>query len=220
MPVKNADILNFDLDKRLDNIFPESNNYRLNRKYNTSKDIYSLIEFKTVLLSLDWEISDYTLSDFLTHIDNLKTLYRNDKIEFKLIQIMESLGRYIKQNRTRTHPKAFNVLYSAFHAIEKIAFTTNVSEADKKQLFKVELGGFNEFKTLLSEMKKTGVAKSSYKNISSPNQAIKNTNQAVQYKSIQNTDVLQISEERFQEAIDDIKRFIKAEINSLRGELN
>jgi hypothetical protein len=69
-------------------------------------------------------------------------------------------------------------------------------------------------------MKKTGVAKSSYKNISSPNQEIKNTNQAVQYKSVPNTDVLQISEQRFQEAIDDIKRFIKAEINSLRGELN
>lgn len=220
MPVKNADILNFDLDKRLDNIFPGSNNYRLNRKYNTSKDIYSLIEFKTILLSLDWEISDYTLADFLTHIDNLKALYRNEKIEFKLIQIMESLGRYIKKNRTRTHPNAFKVLYSAFHTIEKIAFNNSGSSADKKQLFKVELEKFNEFKTLLSEMKKTGVVKGSYNNFSSPNQAIKNTNQTVQYKSNPNTDVLQISEQRFQEAIEDIKRFIKAEINSLRGELN
>ena len=133
---------------------------------------------------------------------------------------MESLGRYIKKNRTRTHPKAFKVLYSAFHTIEKIAFNTNVTDADKKQLFKVELEKYNEFRTLLSEMKGICVDKSSHKNISSSNHDIESTKHTVQYNPIPNNDVLQISEQRFQEAIDDIKRFIKTEINSLRGELN
>jgi len=69
-------------------------------------------------------------------------------------------------------------------------------------------------------MKGICVDKSSHKNISSPNHDIESTKHTVQYNPIPNTDVLQISEQRFQEAIDDIKRFIKAEINSLRGELN
>ena len=68
-------------------------------------DDYPLAELKNLVLSIDWEITDDALADFISQVNNLKVTYKNEKIVLMFLQLLGSLGVYIKTNRGNAHPK-------------------------------------------------------------------------------------------------------------------
>ena len=64
-----------------------------------------LAELKSMVFSIDWEITDEVLSAFLSQIAKLKNTYKNEKIILMFLQLLGSLGEYIKTNRGNAHPK-------------------------------------------------------------------------------------------------------------------
>ena len=208
-----------EIDRRLDALFDESSQPAVLEKLGDSFDKDPLVELKSLLLSIDWEINDKVLAEYLTCIDSLKELYTNDKIVFNLLQILEFSGRYIQKSRIKAHPNIFGILNSSFLAIETITLNKKISPIDKQNLFKVELGKYRQFRTLLAKNKNAGIGAKIHKPIAADSSKNDHPEKAAKFPSNPTPGTINISEQHFIEAINDIKQLIISEINSLRKEI-
>jgi len=208
-----------EIDRHLDELFDESSQHAVLEKFGDSFDKDPLVELKSLLLSIDWEINDKVLTEYLTCIDSLKELYANDKIVFNLLQILEFSGRYIQKSRIKAHPNIFGILNSSFLAIETIILNKKISHIDKQNLFKVELGKYRKFRTLLAKNKNAGIGTKIHKPIATDSSKNDHPEKAAKFPNNPAAGTINISEQHFIEAINDIKQLIISEINSLRKEI-
>ena len=86
------DSLSEELESRLDDLFGEDDKYSEGPVTEDSAQDYPLSELKNLVLSIDWEITDEVLQKFIGQIRDLKTTYKDDKINLTFLQILGSLG--------------------------------------------------------------------------------------------------------------------------------
>ena len=122
---------------RLDELFEETNTPATIKEPEGNSTHYPLGELKSLVLSIDWEITEEVLSDCLIHTDSLGILYKNDKVILKFLQILKALGKYIKARQSQAHPTAFKLLDSVFCGLEKIVITKICRIWTKKNCFRV-----------------------------------------------------------------------------------
>jgi hypothetical protein len=101
---------------------------------------------KALVFSIDWEITDETMVDFLAETDRLLKRYQNDKILTLFLKLHESIGKYIKARKARAHPDAIKFVASVYKNFEKVLLTPNMNENQKKQLLAMEVNKFKDFK--------------------------------------------------------------------------
>jgi hypothetical protein len=195
-------------------------------------DDYPLAELKNLVLSIDWEITEETLADFLAQIDSLKATYKNEKIVSMFLQLLGSLGVYIKTNRGNAHPKTFKILNSAFSRLEEVVRSANMAEAEKKKLLRTEM---NKYKQLRNQVSKKKAAKVSRKEVISAPKELESLIKAPRQKEAARPD-RKVSEKAAEkslapdlstpqslanlaEAVEELKQFIHSELNALKQEL-
>ena len=122
-----------------------------------------LAELKSMVLSIDWEITDEVLRAFLSHIANLKKAYKNEKIILMFLQLLGSLGEYIKTNRGNAHPKTFKVLNSVFTRLEDIVSTEGLKESEKVKILRIEMDKYKQLRSQVSMKKAAAVPKAKAK---------------------------------------------------------
>ncbi|MEJ2100160.1 MAG: hypothetical protein P8X68_09295 [Desulfobacterales bacterium] len=120
---------------------------------------HPLAVLKSMVLSIDWEITDEVLSDFLSQIANLKKAYKNEKIILMFLQLLGSLGEYIKTNRGKAHPKTFKVLNSVFSRLEDIVSTEGLTESEKIKILRIEMDKYKQLRSQVSKKKAAEVHK-------------------------------------------------------------
>jgi len=195
-------------------------------------DDYPLAELKNLVLSIDWEITDEALVDFLAQIDSLKATYKNEKIISTFLQLLGSLGVYIKTNRGNAHPKTFKILNSVFSILEEVVRSPKMTVAEKKKLLRTEM---NKYKQLRDQVSKKKEAKVSPKKIiSAPKELeslIKAPRQKEAVRSVRKVSEKAASKSRvpdsatlqsianLAEAVEELKKFIHSELNALKQEL-
>ena len=195
-------------------------------------DDYPLAELKNLVLSIDWEITDEALVDFLAQIDSLKATYKNEKIISTFLQLLGSLGVYIKTNRGNAHPKTFKILNSVFSSLEEVVKSPKMTVAEKKNLLRTEM---NKYKQLRNQVSKKKEAKVSPKKIiSAPKELeslIKAPRQKEAVRSVRKVSEKAASKGRvpdsgtlqsianLAEAVEELKKFIHSELNALKQEL-
>ena len=195
-------------------------------------DDYPLAELKNLVLSIDWEITDEALVDFLAQIDSLKATYKNEKIISTFLQLLGSLGVYIKTNRGNAHPKTFKILNSVFSSLEEVVKSPKMTVAEKKNLLRTEM---NKYKQLRNQVSKKKEAKVSPKKIiSAPKELeslIKAPRQKEAVRPIRKVSEKAASKSRvpdsgtlqsianLAEAVEELKKFIHSELNALKQEL-
>ena len=150
---KDVDILSSELENRLDDLFGENNGALPDADENEAAAHYPLAELKNLILSIDWEITDDVLAKFIQQIKDLKLTYKHDKIVLTFLQILNSLGDYIKANRARSHPKTFKILNSVFSSLDKVVLTRDMPEAAKKKILRSEMNRYKELRTQISQVK-------------------------------------------------------------------
>jgi len=101
---------------------------------------------KALVFSIDWEITDETMVDYLKEIKRLKKKYKGDKILSFFLKLHESIGKYIKAKKARAHPDAMKFVASVFKNFEKILLNPGMTEKKKKQLLTSEVKKFKDFK--------------------------------------------------------------------------
>ena len=197
------DLLVDEIDGRLDDLFGEEKTpQKTDGKSDDNKE-YPLKELKAVVLSIDWEITDEVMNRLAEQVVGLKKRYKDDKIVFILLQLLGSIGEYIKVNRGKSHPDSFKYLNSLYKKLDKVVSTKGLTESEKKKILSVEV---NKYKVLKDKL-------SPQKNVT---QTEKHVKPAVKTKS-EKIDLLPI--EVFADAMDQIRELIRSEFDSLREEL-
>ncbi len=150
---KDVDTLSAELENRLDDLFGENNEPPAEAEGDDTSAHYPLAELKNLILSIDWEITDDVLEKFLQQIKDLKLTYKHDKIVLTFLQILNSLGDYIKTNRAKSHPKTFKILNSVFSNLDKVVLSRGMSDADKKKILRIEMNRYKKLRAQIAQSK-------------------------------------------------------------------
>jgi hypothetical protein len=110
---------------------------------------HPLKNLKAVLLSIDWEITDSTMDSLLNEIKNVEYVYSEDKILLTFLQLLGSIGRYVKANKGRAHPEATRVINSVYEALEKVALTEDMTRPEKERRLLEEVAKFKKLKEMV-----------------------------------------------------------------------
>lgn len=178
-----------------------------------------LSELKNMVLSIEWEITDEVLTGLLSQIELLKKTYKTEKIILMFLQLLGSLGEYVKTNRGNAHPQTFKILNSVFSRLEDVVLSKDMSELEKKKILRTEMNKYKQLRKQVSEKKTTAVSKKQARalpkdetNISAP----------ITQKMAKPSDTVPApttSYESLAEAIEELKHFIQSELQALRQEL-
>lgn len=101
---------------------------------------------KALVFSIDWEITDETMVDFLDETKRLSQKYKDDKILSMFLKLHESIGKYIKAKKARAHPDSIKFVASVYKNFEKVLISPGMRENQKKQLLTAEVKKFKDFK--------------------------------------------------------------------------
>ncbi len=195
-------------------------------------DDYPLAALKHLVLSIDWEITEEILADFLSQIDSLKATYKNEKIIFTFLQLLGSLGVYIKTNRGNAHPKTFKILNSVFARLDEVVLSEDMAEPEKKKLLGTEMNKYKQLRNQVSKKKAAKVGRQEV--ISAPKEAVplaralkkkeaarpdNKVSEKVAKKSLSPTPGAPQSYGDLADAVEELKNFIHSELNVLKQEL-
>jgi len=159
-----------------------------------------LAPLKSIVLSLDWEITDHTMAEFLAQTRKIQSEYESDRILKTFAQMLLALGRYIKRHKGNSNPEAVRLLNTTFKSFEKVFEETGLPKAEKKALLDEKIKEFMNLKQAI---------------------AGRRTSQD-QRKKGPHVDVDLIKEavrEAIKDTINDLKGIIRKEFRRLRTEL-
>lgn len=142
-----------EVENRLDDLFGEEGSSENVQKEAEEVTDSPLRELKTIVLSIEWEITDEAMSRFVDQISFLQDTFKDDKIVLVFLQLLGSIGEYIRANLSKSHPDAFKILNSLFGQLEKIVNSTELSEDERKKILSVELSKYKGLKGKLVPVK-------------------------------------------------------------------
>jgi hypothetical protein len=115
-------------------------------------------DLKSTILSIDWEISDELLNALIEEIEKLEDRYKDDKDLLLFLQLLGSVGKYIKKRKVNAHPGAIKVLNSVYNSLEQVLVSGSVTEAEKREKLLVQVEEFKKLKEQIA-LKKTDTPK-------------------------------------------------------------
>jgi gas vesicle protein len=154
---RNIDTLSSELENRLDDLFGKNDIQLPNAQDKNLKQHYPLAELKNLILSIDWEITDELLDKLLQQLKDLILTYEHDKIVTTFLQILNSLGNYIKTHRGNAHPKTFKILNSVFANLDKVVLSKGMTGPAKKKILRAEMNRYKELRTQIAKSKAAAV---------------------------------------------------------------
>jgi len=152
------DTLTSELENRLDELFREDGQPGEPLQFRDAPS-QPLAELKKIVLSIDWEITPEAVESFLAQIRLLKEAYQADKIVSMFLQILGSLGQYIKSNRSKAHPSTFSLLNSVFARLEEITSFPKMRELEKRKLLQMEMTAYQQLREKISQRRAADEAK-------------------------------------------------------------
>ena len=151
------DTMSFEIENRLDDLFGESDLQLTDATEKNPAEQYPLAELKNLILSIDWEITDEVLDNLLLQLKDLKLSYQNDKIVTTFLQILSSLGSYIRTHRAKAPPNTFRILNSVFSSLDKVVLSKDMTEPAKKKILRAEMNRYKDLRAQIDQSKKAAV---------------------------------------------------------------
>jgi methyl-accepting chemotaxis protein len=108
-----------------------------------------LKDLKSIVLSIDWEISDEIMSRFLDQVNSLTGIYQGDRIILMFLSLLNSVGKYIKAKKENSDADVVKLLNSSYAALEKSVLTKEITEDEKKKLIITEVNKFKKIREKL-----------------------------------------------------------------------
>jgi hypothetical protein len=128
----------------LDHLFQEDSPEAMDEQAGLGE--HPLKNLKAVLLSIDWEITDSTMDSLLNEVKNVEYVYSEDKIILTFLQLLGSVGRYVRANKGKAHPEATRVINSVYDALERVALTEGMARPEKEKMLLEEVAKFKKLK--------------------------------------------------------------------------
>ena len=130
-----------DIENRLDDFFDDSA-----PELTTAKPAVSLEKLKSVVLSIDWEITEACLTDLINEADALLPRFQEDRVAHALLRMLRAVGRYVRRHKAQAHPDAIKRIMSVFASLEKMIDDPKMTDALKKEIVAKEIGAFKQLK--------------------------------------------------------------------------
>ncbi|BDD86739.1 hypothetical protein [Desulfofustis limnaeus] len=105
-----------------------------------------IARLKTIVLSIDWEITDEVLTQFNEELLDLQDIWADDPIKLVYVQALQKISKYIFQQKANAHPSAIRLLLTLYYDLEKIVLDQNLSEDEKKEILRVDVKKFEQLK--------------------------------------------------------------------------
>ncbi len=135
-----------EVDKRLEKLFGGSDESTGSGKGVRSIEFSPLWDLKAIILSIDREITDEIMTRLTEQTGRAKNAYKKDRTLVLFLQLLDSIGKYIRANRANTHQDAIKLLNSVYTSLEKAALSKGISRAEKEQTLLFEIKRFKKLK--------------------------------------------------------------------------
>jgi len=187
--------------RHLDDFFSEGIEFPSDMR--SVKEGCPIRELQAVILAIDWEINDEIMTGLIEQIGRLKEVFKKEKILLLFLQLLGSVGKYIKTKKANVHPDAIQLLNSVYASFENVFLSKYMPQDEKKKILISEVEKFNRLKKQLANRKAQAEKKEDvFPEEKRPSDISQMTsNQALTY------------------ALEEIKQVIKAEFKALRAEL-
>ncbi len=208
-----------EVEKRLDDIFGDEGDGKSAFLDNGPLAQDSpLRNLKGTVLSIDWEITDEIMGKFLDEINHLRETYADEKIPGLFLQLLGSVGKYIRNQKARAHPDSIKVLNSVYTSFEKVLLDDTMPDAEKRNWLFNEVNRFKKLKQDISQARTEPPQQPEEEPepfMEQPPEA----EAAVETGPSGTGKDIMPAHEAFAYALEEIKQVIKAEFQALRAEL-
>ncbi len=119
----------------------------------TGEDDSPLTRLKSILLSLDWEISDDILQELTDEIGNLQQMWQGDKVAKVYLQGLDKIGSYLRAEGAYAHPNAIKLLLTFFYNFEKIISSKAITGDTISSLLKADVRKFKILQYQINQRK-------------------------------------------------------------------
>ena len=188
-----------------------------------------LLDLKAIVLSIEWEISDEIMTQLLAETDRLIKIYRDNKVVYSLLKLLDSVGRYVKSKKATALPDSIKLLHSIHANLQKVVTSETITESQSRQILSAEIAKFKQLKQQLltkavpppvKEKKAAATAKTMPTKMSAPVEQPLPPSQAKEISAAATADVNSSGpKDPVLQAIDELKKLIRKEFESLREEL-
>jgi hypothetical protein len=217
-----------EVERRLEYFFGESDEGFVSTEDSRDMEETPLRDLKALVLSIDWEITDETMGRFIKQIERCEEFYKQDKDSTLFLQLLGSLAKYIKASGAKAHPNAIKVMKSVYNALEKVALSKDMPEAEREKILLVEVVRFKELKQQIAQRKAEREKKAKARTPKTKEPTAEGKGEEKKAREIsahtfQKTlgpDWNRMTpHQAFGYALEEIKQVIKAEFQALRAEL-
>ena len=151
-PEKTEDNFAEEVEDRLENLFGEDDLDEGPPDEPKDAGDSPLRELKAIVLSIDWEITDEAMIRFVEQIAELQDVFKEDKIVLVFLQLLGSIGEYIRVNLGKSHPDAFKLLSTLYSNLDTVVHAEQMSDAERRKVLSAELAKYKQLKgQLVSE---------------------------------------------------------------------
>lgn len=207
-----------DLADRLDTLFDEK---EAAEQSSSAKGQVNdpLDELKSLVMSIEWEITDDVMERFLSQVDSVKSRFEEDRILVMFLQLLGSLGLYVKTNKGKAHPNAFKLLNSVYNSFEKAASPGHISPAEKKKLLYIELNKYKELKGLIDTVREPELPAARSTGAEAESRRIPKQAESVSGDTPSTAVGATVTQHHFDMVIEDLKSNVLKELAAIREEL-
>jgi hypothetical protein len=207
------------VENRLDVLFDEGQSVPENQADQIDFFESPLKMLKAILLAVDWEITDETLASLLRETKRLEEIYSEEKVTFTLLQILTSIGKYVRLNKAKAHPNTIKLINSVYLALEKTVATDGMTQQEKERLLLTEVVKFKKLKEDIA-IRKGNRGKERSDDVVTPRIAEPRSPPGEVEEKSPGGAVSQLApHEAFAIAVEEIKDLIRAEFKALRAEI-
>jgi hypothetical protein len=196
-----------EVQSRLEDIFEESEKTHTNVEEGGEPQDSPLKGLKTVLLSIEWEITDEAMATLIGELDKLEDKYKDDKNLLLFLRLLATAGKYIKSRKANTHPGAIRMLNSVYKSLEIVLLSKGITEAEKKKILNTHV---KEFKKLKEQIALRKASKVKEKKVKPPEETREELMRDMSHMTPQ---------EVLAYVLDEVKQVIRDEFKALKEEL-
>ena len=101
---------------------------------------------KSLVLSIDWEITDEVLLMFNEELLSLRDVWAGEKINLVYVQALEKISKYIYARKANAHPSAIKLLLTLYHSLEKVITSEDMTDEQKVAMVREDVKAFERLK--------------------------------------------------------------------------
>jgi hypothetical protein len=193
------------------------------------EEVDPIQDLKSIILSIDWEITDEAMANLVKEITRLKTEFEGNKILLLFLQLLGSLGEYIRSNKAGAHPESFKLLSSVYQNFEQIVHAGDkFSAKQKKKILSTELNKFKELKELIAAKKAAALRAAEEpkpEKVPTPKEDFPIPASDIEVKEPEvpatptTEEPINVTAAELQQVLDEIRKMIQSEFETLRKEI-